>query len=163
MNKLISSIIVASCTTVAASAAWACPPMGKGKPCNHQFEAMDTNKDGKISKKEFAATYDQRFKELDTNKDGKLSEAEMDAAIPAMHGRGRGDTLISGRFEASDTNKDGALTKEEAKDMPMLSQNFDAIDANKDGKVTQEELAAMMEEHRAAGGPAAAGKTQDKK
>lgn len=163
MNKLISISIVASCTAIAASSAWACPPMGKGKPCNSQFEAMDSNKDGKLSKKEFAAMHDQRFKELDTNKDGKLSEDEMDAAIPAMHGRKQGDRFIGNRFETSDANHDGALTKEEAKDMPMLTQNFDAIDTNKDGKVTQDELAAMMEEHRAAGGPAAVNKTQDKK
>lgn len=163
MNQLIFKLIVLSCTTIAASSAWACPPMGKGKPCNSQFEAMDSNKDGKLSKKEFAAMHNQRFKELDSNKDGKLSEDEMDAATPAMHGRKQGDRFIGNRFDESDINHDGALTKEEAKDMPMLTQNFDAIDANKDGKVTQEELATMMEEHRAVGGPAAINKTPVKK
>jgi Ca2+-binding EF-hand superfamily protein len=85
--------------------------MGKGKPCDKNFEAMDTNKDGNLSKKEFAAMHDKRFKELDTDKDGKVSQEEMNAAHPMMHGRG--DGLISNRFEASDTDHDGALTKEE--------------------------------------------------
>jgi len=152
MNKLISGIIVASCTIVAASSALACPPMGKGKPCDKNFEAMDTNKDGKLSKKEFAAMHDKRFKELDADKDGKVSQDEMDAAHPMKQGHG-GDGLISKRFETSDADHDGGLTKEEAKDMPMLSQHFDEIDSNKDGKVTPEELKAMMEEHRAAGAP----------
>ena len=152
MRNAISSFVVASCTVLAASSAWACPPMHQGQPCGKSFEEMDTNKDGALSKKEFDAFHNKHFKEMDTNHDGKISPEEMQAAYPAkMHERG--DALINKRFEDADTNHDGALTKEEAKDMPMLSQHFDEVDTNKDGKVTPEELKAMMEENRAAGGP----------
>lgn len=152
MNKVINSLIVASCTVLAASSAWACPPMHQGQPCEKHASEMDANKDGSISKKEFDAFHNKHFKEMDANHDGKITSTEMLAAYPCKT-QGRGDALISKRFDAADTNHDGALTKEEAKDMPMLSNNFDEIDTNKDGKVTPEELKAMMEEHRATGGP----------
>lgn len=154
MKKAVS-IIVASCTVIAASAAWACEPMREGQPCGKYFEGMDTNHDGAISKKEFDAFHSKHFKELDANHDGKITQDEMEAAHPHMHEHARmhGDHLIGKRFEAADTNHDGALTREEAKDMPMLSEHFDEIDTNKDGKVTPEELKAMMEERRGEGRP----------
>ena len=152
MNKLISSILVASCTVIAAPMALACDPMHKDQPCDKGFEAMDSNHDGAISKKEFDAFHSKHFKELDTNHDGKLSAEEMQAVHHPMHGRG--EAFIGKRFEAADANHDGALTKEEAKDMPMLLQHFDEIDTNKDGKVTPEELKAMMKEQHAPAIPA---------
>ncbi len=162
MNKVISSFVVASCTILAASSAWACPPMHQGQPGGKHVEEMDANKDGAISKKEFDTFHNKHFKELDTNHDGKISPEEMQAAYPnKMHEHG--DALISKRFDAADTNHDGALTREEAKDMPMLSQHFDEIDTNKDGKVTPEEMKAMMEERRAVGDPGNSGKMPEKK
>jgi Ca2+-binding EF-hand superfamily protein len=52
------------------------------------------------------------------------------------------------RFEDADANHDGALSREEAKNMPMVSKHFDEIDTNKDGKITREELDAAMEKMR---------------
>ena len=49
------------------------------------FAAMDTDKDGKISKKEYVAAQkdaskaETRFAQLDTDKDGFLSQAELAA------------------------------------------------------------------------------------
>ncbi|MBM3866792.1 MAG: hypothetical protein FJ381_13045 [Verrucomicrobia bacterium] len=49
------------------------------------FAAMDTDKDGKVSKKEYvaaqkdAAKAESRFAQLDTDKDGFLTRAEMAA------------------------------------------------------------------------------------
>jgi Ca2+-binding EF-hand superfamily protein len=49
------------------------------------FKAMDTDNDGKVSKKEFVAAQkdagkaETRFTELDKNKDGFLSQEEMTA------------------------------------------------------------------------------------
>ena len=45
-------------------------PMDKHHP---RFEALDTDKDGKISKEEWMA----HFNEMDENKDGSISEDEM--------------------------------------------------------------------------------------
>ena len=49
------------------------------------FAAMDTDKDGKVSKKEYVAGQkdatkaESRFAQLDTDKDGFLTQAEMAA------------------------------------------------------------------------------------
>ena len=49
------------------------------------FAALDTDKDGKVSKKEFVAAHkdaskgESRFAQLDTDKDGFLTQAEMAA------------------------------------------------------------------------------------
>ena len=145
MNKVISSIIIASCSVVATSSAWACNPMQQDQPCDKFFSSIDTKKDGVISKKEFEAFHSKHFKEIDTNHDGKLTHDEFHASHAPMHKHHEG--LIAKPFEAADTDHDGAVSREEAKAMPMLLQNFDEIDTNKDGKISQEEIKAMIEQH----------------
>jgi len=158
MNKIISGIIFASCSIIAAPMAFAYEPMHKGAPCDTSMHKsapcdtsmqkmrMDSNQDGMVSKQEFDDFHNSYFKKIDVNNDGQLSPEEMQASHCKLHGRE--DMHISNRFEKSDTNHDGALSRKEAKDMPMLSQYFDKIDANKDGKVTQKELNVMMGNHQ---------------
>jgi hypothetical protein len=55
-----------------------------------------------------------------------------------------GTTHLDERFRAADKNHDGGLDREEAKQMPMLSQYFDEVDTNKDGKVTRQEYFDAM-------------------
>jgi len=63
---------------------------GRGLP---DFAAMDTNKDGKVTKAELTAALpeqaktraDMIFERIDTNKDGAISAAER-AAAPARRG-----------------------------------------------------------------------------
>ena len=40
---------------------------------NKKLKMMDTNKDGKISKKEWQTNWNQKFTELDANKDGQVT------------------------------------------------------------------------------------------
>ena len=81
------------------------------------FDAIDTNRDGRISaKEEFAA--------LDTNKDGKISAEEE-------QGRSKVAAVIEQRkFKDIDTNKDGKISAEE---------EFNALDTNKDGQISANE------------------------
>ena len=44
------------------------------------FDAMDTDKDGKISHDEYMAKYEKRFKAMDTNQDGFLTNEECSKA-----------------------------------------------------------------------------------
>ena len=50
----------------------------------------DANKDGAVTKDEFAAAAATRFDSADTNKDGSLTPAERQAAHQAMRERMRG-------------------------------------------------------------------------
>ncbi len=69
---------------------------GEGKrmmKCEEHFKAMDTNKDGKVSLKEFMAykhprgNAEKNFKEMDANKDGFLSMEEF-CREKGMHHKG---------------------------------------------------------------------------
>ena len=70
---------------------------------NALFDALDTNKDGVISRDEIEEAV-QAFAKLDENKDGKLSRKEMPERMQRMLDRG-------------DSNKDGALDRDELKKM----------------------------------------------
>jgi hypothetical protein len=70
------------------------PVMG----CQQRFEAMDTNKDGQVSKDEFLAAEhhrdnpEQMFKAWDANGDGHLTKDELcsDKGMGMGQGMGRG-------------------------------------------------------------------------
>ncbi len=84
------------------------PPAGGGRDSQPQldprmekgiemmFQDMDTNKDGKISKKEWMAAQERQFDRLDKNKDGSITKEEvksdmmdrMRQAPPPQGGRG---------------------------------------------------------------------------
>lgn len=85
-------IAIAAVAAAVAAPAFAQPPAGAPDPAA-RFAAMDTNKDGKVSKEEFVATLpeqakgmiDQFWPRLDTNSDGFLSKEEL-AAMPGRRG-----------------------------------------------------------------------------
>jgi uncharacterized low-complexity protein len=59
---------------------------GEGKcGADKIFEAMDTNKDGKVSGEEHSAHADAKFKKADANGDGSVSKDEMEAMISKHH------------------------------------------------------------------------------
>ncbi len=65
--------------TVAQDAA---KPMHRSEKGSHGMDSMDTDKDGKLSKAEFAAAHDgsdAKFAAHDPDSDGFISAAEMDA------------------------------------------------------------------------------------
>ena len=116
-----------------------------------RFAAIDTNKDGFLTRDEIAAVQanalqrataarEQRmeaeFKKLDTNNDGSLNLAEFKAAAPAVRPAGTPDAMIT----QLDANKDGKVSPVEYRTPPLA--NFDKMDANKDGTITPQELEA---------------------
>ena len=105
------------------------------------FDRLDANKDGAISREEFAKGHEMRIekrveirdKVRKARKDGKLGERRE---FRMHHGGMMGGRMIV----MADSNHDGQITLAEAEAMAL--QHFDQMDANHDGQVTPEERRA---------------------
>lgn len=119
-----------------------------GGPGEGGRQALDTDKDGAISREEFSALHARMFERLDENKDGKLGEDEFGRrggpdGLRSRHG-GPGPhrrMMMLGGGERLDANKDGRLTLEEM--TAPMREHFARLDANKDGALDEKEREAM--------------------
>lgn len=100
------------------------------------MENADTDKDGKITRAEYAAVSQGNFDDKDFNKDGVLDKSDWEAKRAACES---GATLC-GPLAKMDENKDGRVSKAEFMDKPRPM--FERVDANKDGVIDQAEMAA---------------------
>ena len=119
---------------------------GHGGPLQN-FEEIDTNADGKVTKDEMEAHFKARFAKADTDGDGKLSAKEMQAAAQARQAE-RMAKRTARMIERMDTDGDGMLSMAE---MPgqdgRADKMFDRVDANGDGAITKDEMAEMRGKH----------------
>jgi Ca2+-binding EF-hand superfamily protein len=103
---------------------------------NAAFDRFDTNKDGTISRDEFAKAHEQRReKRVEGRNAGKNAQKQA----WRMH-RGMGGMGSARMIAMADTNKDGNITLAEAQALAL--QHFDKMDSNHDGQVTPEERRA---------------------
>jgi len=72
------------------------------------WDAMDTNHDGKISAAEHAAFAKAQFEKLDANHDGAITKDELHAHMQAMMEEHR-----MKMFDRIDANHDGMISKDE--------------------------------------------------
>ncbi|WP_372846736.1 EF-hand domain-containing protein [Pontiella sp.] len=86
------------------------------------FARVDVDKDGKASKVEYLALFEESFKNMDKNKDGALDGTEF--KHPA--------------FKHIDTNKDAKIDPAENK--AFREKTFGQLDADKDGWLSKEEF-----------------------
>lgn len=151
---LLAVTIAASFASIAIAAPQTVQPHGKQGGI-HGPLAMDTNKDGKVSRTEAIVHAEARFAEMDMNKDGFVDQSDLQARMQQRR---------TERFTQMDTNNDGRITRAEfdAKHtqrmnarskagMPMrnaaeMTQRrdsmFAAMDTNKDGSVSRQEFDA---------------------
>jgi hypothetical protein len=122
---------------------------------------MDTNHDGAASREEWVAHgfHAAGFDAIDTDKDGRVTVAELRAfraktaktdaeraALKAENPKFDPDITI----RMADTNRDGGVSEEEwVAYGGHGGRGFTPIDANHDGKITVEELRAFREAHKA--------------
>jgi hypothetical protein len=97
------------------------------------FEKADTNRDGKIDKKEFDGAVTSKFKQYDRNRDGVLDMSE----IRDVQRKNRGADVIR-EFKDMDTNGDGVVDLKEFKD--AASRRFREYDRNGDRVLDRPEL-----------------------
>ena len=94
----------------------------------------------------FEAQQKSQFDHLDTDHDGVLTKAEFTAAITARMGRTPPDEMVAMMFSRLDTDGDGKATAAEADTAAMA--RFDQWDSNHDGTLTPEERQAGMQAMR---------------
>ena len=119
------------------------PGMGRmgGMP---SLDAMDANKDGKVSKEELTAYRAAQTAAVDANKDGKLSVDELAAMnLKAMTDAAK--SMAQRMVDRMDTDGDGMLSAAELVGQPMPTEMFDRLDSNKDGFIDQAELDAARQ------------------
>ncbi|MEM9523725.1 MAG: calcium-binding protein [Pseudomonadota bacterium] len=110
---------------------------GHGYGPRIDFEALDTDGDGRITRAEMEARTASRFAALDTDNSGTLSAQEVKA---------QAETRISDRaarmIERRDTDGDGALSLEELSKDARSDRMFARLDTNDDGAVSRAEFDA---------------------
>lgn len=116
------------------------------------FERLDADKDGKITKTEYAASRTAEFKAADKNGDGAVDKDEF-----AAYGDQRRGAFVDRMFARLDRNGDGKLTAEEMAsrrgsraergdrrgDRGARRINFDRADAGKKGFLALEDLTKL--------------------
>lgn len=89
MRTIIAAIALVA-ALAAVPAAWAAAQADNTKAAEEMFTTMDTNKDGVLTKEEFAAHHmADAFAKADKNGDGKVTRDEYighAATMPAMPG-----------------------------------------------------------------------------
>ena len=96
MFPILGTALLAACMACGSAAAQDSAAARQGQQATHHTMAdMDTDKDGRMSRSEFAAAHDGRNDEFaahDGNGDGFITQAEMDAHHEGMEvGNGHKD------------------------------------------------------------------------
>ena len=117
------------------------------------IKRLDADKDGKISKDEFARARKERFAMRDLNEDGRLDLEDMPPGMRERMGRWR-----EGRAAEGKEGKDGKDGKEARKDegpstmdrlLRRTDRRFARLDKNGDGVIDAADLTAQSSERTA--------------
>lgn len=116
---------------------------GKGPMMMLNFDAIDADKDGKITEAEIAAYHGARTAAIDTNGDGMLSAEEL-TAMQLQNMQERATRRAQMMIERFDSNRDGLLSAAEMLAGPSPARMFNRIDADGDGAISKAEAEAAQ-------------------
>ena len=105
------------------------------------FDAVDANKDGKLSAEEMAAFQQARLAGMDADKDGFVTTGELQAFFLARISE-RAEAMAKSRIERQDADKDGRLSLAELTTAPRAEKIFARIDGDGDGAISRAEMDA---------------------
>lgn len=114
-----------------------------------RLQAMDANRDGKVTREEFLARLTARFAEADLDGDGRLTDADLP---PMMRGRGAIERMAreGGRgpmgFLQGVEVSNGAISREAV--LAAAGRQFDRLDADRNGALDQADRDASSKEGR---------------
>lgn len=136
-NKLKYSVAVLLAITV-GSTAIAQTPRGMKMLGMSDFEDLDINNDGKVSKEEIRERREIAVQSIDLNGDEKLSADEL----MQQHTK-RAQLSVKRMIKELDSNGDGSLSFAELKKsrhIRNLGRMFDRLDNDNDGYISKDEV-----------------------
>lgn len=121
---------------------------GGGHGGNHHAVKLDTDRDGRISRNEAAASpkFAAQFATVDRNRDGYLVRSELRAHMEQRRSEARAkhQQRFDQKFVEADRNRDGRLSLAEVQAaMPKLAERFAFYDEDRDGHLTRADLQPM--------------------
>ncbi len=118
---------------------------GRARDPNIAFDRIDLNRDGSLSRDEFARAREVRIEKRVMIGEGARSVAGSSdrSGRAGRGGGGMGQRML----KRADADRDGKVTLAEATAGAL--RRFDRIDGNRDGRVTPEERAAVRAQRRA--------------
>lgn len=130
---------------VAGSFALAALPSTFAGEAGGKFKEMDADRDGRVTKEEYAAAAQAKFAKLDANSDGKVSAEELAGGRDKKPGilkfwKKDDRAPVPEVLSVFDQNADGQLTRTEH--TLGIEKRFAALDSNQDGALTEAELGA---------------------
>lgn len=110
------------------------------------FERLDTDDDGRITRKEMSAARAERLNALDADANGFITAAELEAHVgERVHAR------VERMIEPRDVDGDGQLSLDEMEHSRRAEARFDRADRDGDGVISQAELEAARADRKAFG------------
>ena len=144
-NKLKYSVAVLLALTVGTTAI-AQTPKGMKMLGMSDFEDLDINNDGKVSKEEIRERREIAVQSMDLNGDEKLSAEEL----MQQHTK-RAQLSVNRMIKKLDSNGDGSLSFAELENgqrVGTLRKLFDRLDKDDDGYISKEEALRVKKNMR---------------